>query len=187
MGKRLILFTGGIESTAMLANSFVGDIALTLYDRGEPDPLFNMDAARAIAKLLNRRHIVGWMDVGIVRDRSHTVFQLFHLMAGASMFVSKDPSITEVWFGLNSAEPAPMWVVIVRRMIEGWKLLHPDVPFHSPLIAYSAREQWDMIPEHVQPLVRNCLHDTQCGTCRKCLKLKTMPGSLWNPKEEPSG
>lgn len=186
MGKRLILFSGGVESTAMLSVSAIDDIALSVYDRGEPDPLFDAAKATEIAKVLNRRHVFGWLDIGVMRPRDAFVYQTYALVSAATLWVSKDPTITEVWYGLKRGDPTPNVVEPYRMCMKAWKAMHPRVPFRAPFINKTERQQWDMIPDRVRPLVRNCLHGNECGTCRKCLKLKTMPGSYWD-KEIPNG
>jgi 7-cyano-7-deazaguanine synthase in queuosine biosynthesis len=176
---RLILFSGGVESTAMLARSAPGDIALTIFDAGEPDPTFDRWGVTGIALALERRLAFGRLDIGKARDRRAFVYQTFALTAGASLWVSKDPSITEVWYGLKKGDPTPNVAEQYHRCMDGWAAMHPGVPFRAPLIDLTEAEQWLQIPAKVRSMVRNCLFGTDCGTCRKCVKLKALPGSFW--------
>jgi hypothetical protein len=176
---RLILFSGGVESTAMLSRSAPDDIALSIYDRGEPDPTFDVVATIGIAKALERRQVFAHLDVGVMRARDAFVYQTFALTAAASLWVSKDPSITAVWYGLKKGDPTPNVADQYWLCMEGWAAMHPNVLFTAPFLELDEREQWELIPAAVRPLVRNCLTVKDCGTCRKCLKLKALPGSFW--------
>ena len=52
--------------------------------------------------------------------------------------------------------------------MEAWKLMHPTIPFLHPLDHLSKRQQWELIPEDVRPLVSSCIYHAMCGQYYKC-------------------
>lgn len=181
MSERLILFSGGVESTAMLTMADPKrDVVLTVRDYGEPDPLFEELAVARICGNLGFSVNFAYMNCGTAREPSTFTYQLFALMAAASMWVSKRPEITEVWHGMHSGGPNANIKEAYYRTIHGWAVLHPKVHFYSPLDHETKAEQWARISDKIRPFVRNCLHGNACGACRKCIDLKALPGSFWS-------
>lgn len=193
--KRLILFSGGVESTALLTIKSTEDVVITIEDTSPGETAtFNKQAVLNIAAAMQ-------CDVKFctvftpyerprTNDQTHWVYQLWPFLAVASTWCAKDPSITALWYGGEYGgvdllyDPWKKYV----QLRDGWNLMHPNVPIVFPLEAYTKVEHWDMIPDHVKPLVRTCLlnvhpdKDENCGTCRKCLELKSLAGSCFNPR-----
>jgi len=198
--KRLILFSGGVESTALLTIKSTEDVVITIEDTSPGETAtFNKQAVLNIAAAMQ-------CDVKFctvftpyerprTNDQTHWVYQLWPFLAVASAWCAKDPSISTIWYGYSLPQDesdgtdslyAP-WKKYAQ-LYDGWNIMHPTVSIVFPTKEYTKLQHWEMIPDHVKPLVRTCLKnvhpdkDENCGTCRKCLELKSFPGSCFNPR-----
>lgn len=177
---RLILLSGGVESTALLTRSTPEDIALVV------EPTFNNDLhtyRKSSIELLGKR-----FGVRVVHARAEIpdlgsrtfVHQMGVFVSLANLVVARNPKISEVWCGRNKAEPAENIKDYIERHMVAWASLHPLVPFKHPLDNLSKKEQWELIPEDVKPLVSSCIHHRFCGLCYKCKEW------LWLSENSPS-
>jgi len=177
--SRLILFSGGVESTALLSFYNPGDVVMIVEDRAE-HRTFDIDAVNNILNTLSIFNVEWcYMHAGYYHEK--TLYQLWSLMACASVYCARHRDVTEVWYGLHMGEPhVPSARVEHVTIIQAWKVLFPTVRFYSPLIHLSKSEQWDLIPDHLKKLVRNCsFPGKNCGKCSKCKELQELPGSFW--------
>lgn len=188
--KRLILFSGGVESTALLTIKQETDVVITIEDTSPGEtPTFNRQAVLNIAHAFNTEvqfcTIFTPYERPKTMDTKYWVYQLWPFLAVASAWCAKDPSITELWYGGEYGgvdllyDPWKKYV----QLHDGWNIMHPTVPIVFPLEAYTKEQHWELIPDHVKPLVRTCIlnvhpeKDENCGKCRKCLELKMLRGS----------
>lgn len=179
--SRLILFSGGVESTALLTVAKADDVVLTVLPTFPDDmPSFRDGTTQQIAEHFG--HVVQFAraDVPIVQLPPRFVHQMRIFISLCNLWVAKDRHIEAVWCGRNSAEPGHELRPFIDQMMFAWAALHPSVPFLHPLDHLSKREHWELIPEAVRPLVSTCIHHRTCGTCYKCRELtclsETSPG-----------
>jgi len=181
MTERLILFSGGVESTALLTLYQPGDHVMVVehaHDKtSDPMAPFKILKAMGIENVIKPRFDLG------VPTNGPAMYQLHWLLAVAGVFVEKRVRIRQVWYGLHQGEPhEPRTRGEYERLKTMWAAWHPQVSLVSPFIHLTKDWQWDLIPDEVRPLVRNCLTLNDCGTCRKCLELKALPGSFWSTR-----
>ena len=178
--KRLILFSGGIESTAMMVIKDEADVVITIEDESPNEmPTFKRYAVDSISKVMN--FDVNYCKIQIPSERptEHFVYQLWTFVSIASLWVNRDTSIKEVWYGLNSNEPYQPCMEQFERIVKGWEAMHPNVKLVFPLRAMTREQQWRIIPDNIKLLVRNCMFNKNCRQCRKCVELMTFKGSFY--------
>lgn len=171
----LILFSGGVESTALLTKAKKDDIVMTIRDTSPDDHYtYHPNRIEEIAKAMNVK--IHYTDLKIPIKKEDFVYQLWTFIPISIMWASRFPSIKEVWYGLNNTEPSSTPVVqdSFDRCVRMWKTTFPNVSLKFPLRHLSKEQQWQIIPKHVQPLITTCLYNTFCGNCRKCLELKKL-------------
>jgi len=198
--RRLILFSGGVESTALLTLKSPEDVVITIQDTSPSGVMsFNKQAVLNIAAAMQCE--VKFCTIHtpygdpLVGEKVQPVYQLWPFLAVASAWCAKDPSISTIWYGYSLPQDefdgtdslyAP-WKKYAQ-LYDGWNIMHPTVSIVFPTKKYTKLQHWEMIPDHVKPLVRTCLKnvhpdkDENCGTCRKCLELKSLAGSCFNPR-----
>ena len=186
---RLILFSGGVESTALLTIADRhNDTALLVNDVShERDATANMvDAMKVLSAMAFRVITVDMCVWGGNFPRRTFVQQMWGFMAACSLVCSKHDVFNVVWYGMHKGEPNEG---LNRQQhyaaTYGFERAH-GMQVMSPLHDETKAQQWARIPDYVRPLVRNCYTLNNCGHCRKCTELKALPGSFWN-KELPNG
>lgn len=167
--SRLILFSGGVESTALLTMSKPDDVVLTI-DPVFPTDLKTYDKARAEKIAACFGHRVHYAGASVPNSALRFVHQMRAFVSICNLWVAKDQRITEVWCGRNSAEPSSELRPFIEQMMFAWSVLHPLVAFLHPLDHLTKRQQYDLIPQEVRPWVSSCIHHRFCGTCHKCLE-----------------
>jgi 7-cyano-7-deazaguanine synthase in queuosine biosynthesis len=175
--SRLILFSGGVESTALLTKASKDDIVMTIRDTSPNDHYtYHPNRIEEIARAFKVK--IQYTDLKIPIMKEQFVYQLWTFIPIAMMWCSRFPQITEVWYGLNNREPSP--APIVQESFEKckkiWSIAFPEISLKFPLRHLSKDQQWKMIPKHIQPLISNCLNNNFCGLCRKCVELKHLRG-----------
>lgn len=169
--SRLILFTGGIESTALLTISKPGDVLLSIEPTYPNDfTTYRKESSEKIAAHFGHAVQHAKASIPIEPMPYRFVHQMRTFISVCNLWVAKDGRITEVWCGRNSAEPGEKLKPFIDQMMSAWSVLHPNVPFLHPLDHLSKREQWELIPPELKPLLSSCLHHRMCGTCHKCLE-----------------
>lgn len=167
----MILFSGGVESTALLTQSQPGDVLLSINPTYPSDFVsYRKETTQQIAAHFGHKVQFAGAQIPIDPIPYRFVHQMRTFISICNMWVAKDARITEVWCGRNSAEPGPSLRPFIEQMMAAWGVLHPSVPFLHPLDHLSKREQWELIPDEVRPLVSSCIHHRMCGTCHKCLE-----------------
>lgn len=176
--SRLILFSGGVESTALITQSLPGDVILTIKPTYPNDlASYRQETAERIAAMYGHEVHYAGATIPLEPLPYRFVHQMRVFVSVANLWVAKDASITEVWCGRNAKEPGPALAPFIDQMMAAWSVLHPGVPFLHPLDHLSKREQWDLIPLEVRPLVSTCMFHRMCGTCKKCLELTCLSES----------
>lgn len=187
--RRLILFSGGVESTAMLFVRHPDDLLVTIEDTSPQErPTYNKLAVLNIAKSINATVQFCTVQVPIAKN-NNWVYQFRTFFPVAMVWAAKDPSLSEMWIGghCNEMDSLDNPQKKYAELVAAWNILFPQIKIVYPLKAYTKIQQWNLIPDAVKPLVRTCLNnvthhtDANCGTCRKCQELKTLKGSCLNP------
>jgi hypothetical protein len=168
--SRLILFSGGVESTALLTLAQRDDRLLTIEETFPQDlATFRRETARRIA-----RHF--GLDIDYARIELPITGSFVHQMrvfiSVCNLWCARDPSITEVWCGRNSTEPNAHIRPLIDQMMAAWSVLHPTVQFLHPLDHLSKREQVELIPPEIRSIVSSCIYHINCGGCYKCRELR---------------
>ena len=165
---RLILLSGGVESTALLTQSTPEDIAMVVEPTFINDlSTYRRSSVELMAKRFGVKLVSAKADVPDLGSRKF-VHQMTTFISLASLVVARNPQITEVWCGRNKAEPAENIKEYIEQCMQAWAILHPLVPFKHPLDHLSKAEQWALIPKEIKPLVSSCIHHRFCGVCYKC-------------------
>lgn len=179
--NRLILFSGGVESTALLSIATPNDIIVTIRDESPNGiPLtYEPGAVRSISKYYGFK--VNYCSINLPYDPGQPkfVYQVWLFHSIVSLWLAKDSSVKEVWYGLNKEEYSKVYKDF-HKIKDAWPILHPSVELKHPLVHLSKKEQWNLIPDVVKPMVRTCLVNFNCQQCRKCLELKELKGSILN-------
>jgi 7-cyano-7-deazaguanine synthase in queuosine biosynthesis len=176
--SRLILFSGGVESTALLSQARHDDVLLTIQPTYPNDlATYRQGSAEQIAERYGLKMNFAGATVPLEPRPYRFVHKMRVFVSVANLWVAKDASITEVWCGRNAKEPGPSLAPFINQMMDAWDVLQPTVPFLHPLDHLSKREQWELIPQDVRPLVSTCMFHRMCGTCKKCLELTCLSES----------
>lgn len=165
---RLILFSGGVESTALLTQASSSDILLVIKPIFITDcKTYNDKNIEKIAKFFDMK--ISYANCTLPEiGKVQFVHQMKIFIALSSMLVSRNTEITEVWCGRNSSEPGKNIVDMINKYMAIWDTLHPNIPFNHPLTNLSKKQQWDMIPSEIKGSVSSCIYHRFCGQCYKC-------------------
>lgn len=165
---KLILLSGGVESTALLTRSTPEDIALVIEPTFSNDlPTYRRVSVELMAKRYGVSLVSAKADLPDLGSRKF-VHQMSTFISLASLLVARNPRIDAVWCGRNKAEPADNIKGYIEDCMKAWAILHPLVPFQHPLDHLTKAEQYALIPKEVKPLVSSCIHHRFCGLCYKC-------------------
>lgn len=176
---KLILFSGGVESTALLTQAKPEDVLLTIQPTYPNDrPTYRTSYAEDVASFFGFRIHYAGATIPFEEVPYNFVHQMRTFVSLANLWVAKDSRITEVWCGRNCKEPSPKLIPFIEQMMEAWKVLHPQVAFLHPLDHLTKKEQWDMIPVAIRDKVSSCVFHRNCGTCKKCLELVCLSENL---------
>jgi 7-cyano-7-deazaguanine synthase in queuosine biosynthesis len=171
---RLILFSGGVESTALLTIAEKQDILL-LSDLPFKNYQTGYDRAKCeqIADYFGNRIV--FYECSMPDDGNKWQHQIHWLMTAAHLYVNSRDDITEVWHGRSQDENRKMSshkVDTYSKHEEAWRILNPKIKLFKPLEFLSKKQQWNLIPDDVKPLVNSCIYNNKCGTCSKCKEFK---------------
>lgn len=192
--SRLLLFSGGVESTAMMTVKNPDDVVITVEDTSPGEkPTFHRLAVQNIAASMKFDVEFCTVHFPFQRPKQYWNYQMWYLLPIAGLRIIRDHRITELWYGGEKAGNEPPFTEGTislndpqkkyKQLKAAWDTMFPQVSLVFPLEQYTKQEQWEFIPDHVKPLVRTCLNNTNpnedfnCGTCRKCQELKLLPGS----------
>ena len=172
--SKLILFSGGVESTAMLTKATKDDIVMVIRDTSPKAYItYHPNRVEEIAKAFGIKLHYTDIKIPIERERNF-VYQLWTFIPVALLWTSRFPRITEVWYGLNNQEPSDVAKKDFDKCLEIWKTANSNITLKFPFRHLSKQQQWKMIPKHVQPLITSCLFGKFCGICHKCIELKEL-------------
>lgn len=167
MGKRLIFFSGGVESTAMLTMAGPCDIILTVNMPYKIGISYHEQNVEKIANMLG--HDLTKSAIALDYPIKNFTHQINLLMPLANFMCISDSEIDEIWFGRSNQDDRHPQAI---KYLEAWNLLQPNIPWNHPLIKYSKQELWAMIPDDIKPLVSSCIYQNNCGQCPKCEEFK---------------
>jgi 7-cyano-7-deazaguanine synthase in queuosine biosynthesis len=171
---RLILFSGGVESTALLTIAekqdilLLSDLPFAKYQTG-----YDKSKCEQIADYFGNRII--FYECCMPDDGEKWQHQIHWLMTAAHLYVNSRDDITEVWHGRSQDENRKMSsqkIDTYARHEEAWRILNPKIKLFKPLEFLSKKQQWNLIPDEVKPLVNSCIYNNECGTCHKCKEFK---------------
>jgi 7-cyano-7-deazaguanine synthase in queuosine biosynthesis len=173
MTKKLILFSGGVESTALLTIAAPDDILITINKVfSNSTPSFQKEFVDKVALYFGKQ--TNYCTVEIPSNTQVFVHQIQYFFSVASLWVAKDPSITEVWNGTRNDE-IPKNQNLFDRVTQSWDIMFPNVKFTSPLGHLTKQGHWNLIPEEIRPSVKSCTHaGAICCCCQKCLEHKRL-------------
>lgn len=190
----LVLFSGGVESTALAALS---NKETTLLHVEPPYTntlkAYDINKARQIATMLNRELLEYKQQLQL--QPGGFIHQINWFLCAVHLVLAARPNTyTEVWWGMHQGESHRYYNHTVERRQTLLKVytahyqLHPNIIWRIPLEDKTKVEQWTMIPEHIKPLVVSCNTNNNCGVCKKCQefnRLVTQKLSLKNQTSQP--
>lgn len=164
----LILFSGGVESTALLTKAKKDDIALVILPTFDNDlATYRKGTTEKLAEYFGTQVIYG--KVSITDNGPMTfVHQMSSFISICNLMAAKNPAIKEIWCGRNSSEPSEHIRKYINQQMLAWSILHPDVAFLHPLDHMTKKEQLRLIPAEIRGLVSSCAYHSYCGKCPKC-------------------
>lgn len=166
---RAILFSGGVESTALLTMADKEDVLLLVEPYRGAYVTFLAHKALKVAAYFGNR--VEFLKPPFFDPAGNTFEDFPMLLPLASIWVGTRPGYKNVWFGANSTDwPQPHRRERWERMLAAFNLAHPDCNLQTPLRHLTKLQQWELIPASVRPLVHTCNRQTVCGKCGKCLE-----------------
>lgn len=170
---RVILFSGGVESTALLTMADRDDLLLVCeVPFKDYKPGYNLDTCRKIAKRYGMQLVT--FSCGLQFNRTEWLHQLNWLLMAANLVVKGSKNYTEVWIGLQPKDVEAQYKQsIYGQMFGMWEVLNPEVMLRAPMRHLTKKMQWKLIPDDIKSLVNSCSEGTNCGTCRKCEEFKT--------------
>jgi len=186
--RRLILFSGGVESTALLTIADKKDLLLIC---GVPrkNYTYGLDYAKCkkIASVYGNE--IMEFDFPNQIDGSKWTNQLMWFVFTSYLIVASRDDINEVWWGMHYNESHRNFNHPIERkknferIMTAWYTLHPTIKFWAPLEFETKTQQWQRIPDDVKKYVSWCNTNNDCGVCRKCLEFKKYCGDI--PKNRP--
>lgn len=165
--RTIIFFSGGVESTALLSIAPPTSIAISV----KIDNFNFMPNIYNIKKIIEQYKIpleVITLDIKLQKEK--WFHQLNILLTTSILLVNSYKNITNIWYGQNSIEPLSSNEYIFNKIHNDWKYMFPNIEFSAPLKSKSKREQWDLIPNKIKPLVSSCITNNNCKTCHKCME-----------------
>jgi len=172
--SRLIFFSGGVESTALLNEADpMEDVLVTILPTFPRDMITSkLESARAIAERFGFTVNYAQIRLPVEPEPYNFVHQVRTFFSVANLWVAKDPRITELWFGrcLEDVSPPNR----PAEIITAWNLLYPNIPWTRPLENVSKWDQWQSIPVDVRSMVSSCVTYNNCGKCYKCLEVQKL-------------
>lgn len=174
--SRLILFSGGVESTAMLTLANEKDIVTTIRDTSKD--IYRTYNEKSVEEITKKLEItLHYTDLALpLKHRKYFHYQLLTFIHVAGLWVSRFPEIKEVWYGLSSVGPAEVAKKDFDYCVDFWKRSHPNIELVFPLQHMGKKDIWKLIPKDVQKLVINCNQKIQCNRCHKCSELRQLKG-----------
>ncbi len=184
---RIVLFSGGVESTLMAQASEEGDLLLTI--RPPFAEYFSGINPKAgdIARLYEREH--QQMDSWILPElpsRVRFVHQIWWLGLTAELLTRRYPDYDMIWYGGYTRSMEDVAVKVKHSVRTGevdkqWRDFHWEHPglVTTPYRHLTKAEQWSLIDPKVRPLVSPCLKGFRCGECWKCDEFQTVTGEEW--------
>lgn len=167
MSKRIIFFSGGVESTYLLTHANYNDIIViaetAIFPGWAYSHSFHPTNTEKIVKAFGYEPV--YFSCGINLPAAKFLQQTNIFLAAANFIRINDPSVSEVWTGLH---PGDRLSRERATAIEAWNILHPGVPWIGPFHHMSKLEQWEGIPNDIKPLVSTCIYNKKCGLCKKC-------------------
>lgn len=161
---RLIAFSGGVESVALLTLSKPGDKLLVIDSWRSGQIPYIPENLEKIARHYN-------LDVekmSLTSGSKVQCIQMMILFAFGTLRAQSDSGITEYWLGMHNQDLSWQKVEEFKRTQEAWAILHPEIKLHAPLRHETKLQQWNRIPDEIKPFVHSCVEKTPCGVCGKC-------------------
>jgi 7-cyano-7-deazaguanine synthase in queuosine biosynthesis len=170
--KVLIMYSGGVESTALI------QLAL---EQGHEFELLHVIHNNSSQHEMATAKIIGYpvFDLTYSKDsfdkthiRPHRDVSLW--LTGAMIAVGRD-DYEQVWYGVNSTDSQKKIPLMERSWDAMMTILDNRTTIHSPLRMFSKRYQYDMLTSHQKSCIVSCRkgrYDAQCGQCVKCMEFQ---------------
>ena len=170
--SRLILFSGGVESTALMTMSTPDDIAFVIRPIDivtNRELTYRQSSVEAIVDFYGvRLHYASFSIPKLDKTGSSFVHQMKTFIGMVHIMVNQYSDITEVWCGRNCDEPSPAIAPMIEQHMAAWAILNPTIPFLHPLDHLSKVEQMALIPKEIRHHISSCVTHNNCGHCFKC-------------------
>jgi 7-cyano-7-deazaguanine synthase in queuosine biosynthesis len=180
----VLAFSGGVESVALMAWAKA---------RGEKIVAFNIAIStpeapygpmaewfatqREVCRVIAAKFEVPLIEVDMQMTNLNTITadrpkdgyvpQLWYIAWYLGLLTVYNPSITNLYYGVNSSDRSATPGAHRDRLEAMITLMAESNKLSTPLQHLSKYEQWNLIPTDVQPLVVTCFNNV-CGVCSKC-------------------
>jgi 7-cyano-7-deazaguanine synthase in queuosine biosynthesis len=175
--KVLIMFSGGVESTALIQHALKHDHQFELLH-----VIHNNSSQNEMTSASMMGYPV--FDLKLIKDSFDETHQGSHRdislwLAGAMIAVGRD-DYDQVWFGAHSRDSGLVRInLMVRLFADMMKILDRKAILSAPLQTFSKRDQHSMLTSHQKSCIVTCKngkYDAQCGQCDKCKEFQRYVG-----------
>lgn len=160
----LILFSGGVESTALLSKVSSNDLIITVKQPyANSLETYSEHGTKILKYYALEREFISFN----IPSKPLFVHQLKYFIPIASLIWQTVP-FKEIWIGRNVEDKTQEVLELVDILQTGLNSLAPGVIINHPLDYLTKQEQWNIIPKELRPLVISCIYKNKCGRCYKC-------------------
>jgi len=160
----LILFSGGVESTALLSRVSSNDLIITV----KQPYINNLETYSEHGTKILKYYALEREFVNLnIPSKPLFVHQLKYFIPIASLIWQTMP-FKEIWIGRNVEDKTQEVLELVDTLQTGLNSFAPGVVINHPLDYLTKQEQWDSIPKELRPLVVSCIYKNNCKRCYKC-------------------
>ena len=160
----LVLFSGGVESTALLSRVSSNDLIITV----KQPYVNNLETYSEHGTKILKYYALERQFVSIsIPSNPLFVHQLKYFIPIASLIWQTVP-FKEIWIGRNVEDKTQEVLELVDTLQAGLNMFAPGVVINHPLDYLTKQEQWDIIPKQLKPLVVSCVYKNECNRCFKC-------------------
>jgi 7-cyano-7-deazaguanine synthase in queuosine biosynthesis len=181
----VLAFSGGVESTALMAWAKARGEKIVAFNLviSLPKPPFGPIEMWMAKQRINAKLIAAKLDVPLIAldmqmtnlntirhdepDYQNRSLQVHYIMWYLGLLHIYNPGLTNLYYGLNNTDKSAIDPVAKAKLEAVLKLMTGESKMCTPLDKLSKKEQWDLIPPDVQPLVLTC-YNKVCGDCFKC-------------------
>jgi 7-cyano-7-deazaguanine synthase in queuosine biosynthesis len=180
----VIAFSGGVESTALMAWVFARKEKVVAFNfaLALPEPPYGpievwLATQRINAKQIAEKFNIPLIEIDLQMTNLMTVrheepeykysFQRWYISFFLGMMTVYNPKIENLYYGLNDTDSTATTPELRKTFEDIITRMCGENRLSTPLSTMSKKEQWALIPDDVKQIVLTCTQHV-CGTCFKC-------------------